>query len=301
MSFFFEVLIGGLLSGVMYSLVALGFVLIYKASGVFNFAQGAMVFFAALTFVGFAGARAAACGSPCRLTLVVMVRRSASPSSASCCGRWSTSRRSRCSWRRSASPSSSRASRSCCGAPTCARSTSASQDEPLQWLLDRLGHRRSRKFDLIAAGVAAVLVAALALCSSADPDRPRAARRGRRSPGRARGRHSAAADLGHRVGGGRLRRAGRRAAVGRAQRRAVRADLRRAEGAAGADPRRLRLDAGRDRRRPDHRRVGEAGRGLSRPDGRRRHRRLVPVRAGARCSCWCGPKACSAKRSSGAI
>ena len=53
MSFFFEVLIGGLLSGVMYSLVALGFVLIYKASGVFNFAQGAMVFFAALTFVGF--------------------------------------------------------------------------------------------------------------------------------------------------------------------------------------------------------------------------------------------------------
>ena len=52
MSFFFEVLIGGLLAGVMYSLVALGFVLIYKASGVFNFAQGAMVFFAALTYVG---------------------------------------------------------------------------------------------------------------------------------------------------------------------------------------------------------------------------------------------------------
>lgn len=51
-NFFFEVLIGGLLSGVMYTLVALGFVLIYKASGVFNFAQGAMVFFAALTCVG---------------------------------------------------------------------------------------------------------------------------------------------------------------------------------------------------------------------------------------------------------
>jgi branched-chain amino acid transport system permease protein len=51
--FFMEVLVGGLLSGVMYALVALGFVLIYKASGVFNFAQGAMVFFAALTFVGF--------------------------------------------------------------------------------------------------------------------------------------------------------------------------------------------------------------------------------------------------------
>ncbi|WP_374265658.1 branched-chain amino acid ABC transporter permease [Zoogloea sp.] len=51
MDFFLEVLIGGLLSGVMYSLVAIGFVLIYKASGVFNFAQGAMVLFAALTFV----------------------------------------------------------------------------------------------------------------------------------------------------------------------------------------------------------------------------------------------------------
>jgi branched-chain amino acid transport system permease protein len=50
--FLLEVIIGGLLTGVMYSLVALGFVLIYKASGVFNFAQGTMVLFAALTFVG---------------------------------------------------------------------------------------------------------------------------------------------------------------------------------------------------------------------------------------------------------
>ncbi len=52
MQFFLEILIGGLLSGVMYSLVALGFVLIFKASGVFNFAQGAMVYFAALSVVG---------------------------------------------------------------------------------------------------------------------------------------------------------------------------------------------------------------------------------------------------------
>ncbi|MBO6834999.1 MAG: branched-chain amino acid ABC transporter permease [Alphaproteobacteria bacterium] len=51
--FFFEVLIGGLMAGVMYSLVALGFVLIFKASSVFNFAQGVMVLFAALNFVGF--------------------------------------------------------------------------------------------------------------------------------------------------------------------------------------------------------------------------------------------------------
>jgi branched-chain amino acid transport system permease protein len=50
-SFFLEVLVGGLLAGVMYAMVALGFVLIYKESGVFNFSQGAMVLFAALTFV----------------------------------------------------------------------------------------------------------------------------------------------------------------------------------------------------------------------------------------------------------
>ena len=50
--FFLEVVISGVLAGVMYSLVALGFVLIFKASGVFNFAQGAMVLFAALTLVG---------------------------------------------------------------------------------------------------------------------------------------------------------------------------------------------------------------------------------------------------------
>jgi branched-chain amino acid transport system permease protein len=46
--FYVEVLLGGLMTGVLYSLVALGFVLIFKASGVFNFAQGAMVLFAAL-------------------------------------------------------------------------------------------------------------------------------------------------------------------------------------------------------------------------------------------------------------
>src|SRR6266704_1281864 len=50
--FLIEVLIGGIAAGLMYSLVALGFVLIFKASGVFNFAQGVMVLFSALTLVG---------------------------------------------------------------------------------------------------------------------------------------------------------------------------------------------------------------------------------------------------------
>ncbi|MHA7852310.1 branched-chain amino acid ABC transporter permease [Roseovarius sp.] len=47
-----EVLLNGLMAGVLYALVALGFVLIYKASGIFNFAQGVMALFAALTLVG---------------------------------------------------------------------------------------------------------------------------------------------------------------------------------------------------------------------------------------------------------
>jgi branched-chain amino acid transport system permease protein len=66
--FFSEVVIVGLLTGVMYSLVALGFVLIFKASGVFNFAQGVMVLFAALTLVGLMEH-----GAPVWLALIVTV------------------------------------------------------------------------------------------------------------------------------------------------------------------------------------------------------------------------------------
>ena len=73
LTFFFEVLIGGLLSGVMYALVAIGFVLIYKASGVFNFAQGAMVFFAALTCVGMIDKFGISIWLAIPMTMVVMV------------------------------------------------------------------------------------------------------------------------------------------------------------------------------------------------------------------------------------
>ncbi|MDQ6683930.1 MAG: branched-chain amino acid ABC transporter permease, partial [Pseudomonadota bacterium] len=54
MGFFIETLLGGLMAGMLYALIALGFVLIFKASGVFNFAQGAMVLFAALAMARFA-------------------------------------------------------------------------------------------------------------------------------------------------------------------------------------------------------------------------------------------------------
>jgi branched-chain amino acid transport system permease protein len=66
-SFFIEVLVGGLLSGVMYSLVAIGFVLIYKTSGVLNFAQGPLLLFAALTYVSFVER-----GVPAPLSLVIV-------------------------------------------------------------------------------------------------------------------------------------------------------------------------------------------------------------------------------------
>jgi branched-chain amino acid transport system permease protein len=72
MQFFIEVTLGGFLSGVMYTLVALGFVLIYKASGVFNFAQGAMVLFAALTFVSLTE-RGLGSGLSFGITLAVML------------------------------------------------------------------------------------------------------------------------------------------------------------------------------------------------------------------------------------
>ena len=96
-NFFFEVLIGGLLSGVMYALVAIGFVLIYKASGVFNFAQGAMVFFAALTCVGIMDKFGLSLWLAIPLTMVTMIVLGMAIEK-SCCDPSSTSPKSRCSW-----------------------------------------------------------------------------------------------------------------------------------------------------------------------------------------------------------
>ena len=104
-----ETLIGGLLTGVLYSLVALGFVLIFKASGVFNFAQGAMVLFAALSLARLSE-------WSCRLPLALALSRSlimialAYAIERLVLRRWSTRTASSCSWRRSASPISSKAS-----------------------------------------------------------------------------------------------------------------------------------------------------------------------------------------------
>jgi len=160
MQFFFEVLIGGLLAGVMYSLVALGFVLIYKASGVFNFAQGAMVFFAALTTVGFiskgapfwlAAALALAAMVALaflteRLVLRPLVNQPQITLFMATIGlSFLIEGIAQLTW----------------GAQVHALDLGIA-DEPIEWLMDRAGMNISR-FDLVASGIAAGLVAVLAV------------------------------------------------------------------------------------------------------------------------------------------
>jgi branched-chain amino acid transport system permease protein len=160
MQFFFEVLIGGLLSGVMYSLVALGFVLIYKASGVFNFAQGSMVFFAALTFVGLME-HGLSFGVALVATLLVMIllglliekfvlrplvnQPQISLFMATIGLSFLIEGLAQLLW----------------GANVRGLDIGI-QDEPLAWIADATGVNVS-KFDLAAAGIAAVLVTMLAL------------------------------------------------------------------------------------------------------------------------------------------
>src|SRR6478735_6791740 len=159
-SFFFEVLIGGLLSGVMYSLVALGFVLIYKASGVFNFAQGSLVFFAALTFVGLTE-HGLSFGVALAVTLAVMIvlgllierlvlrplvnQPQISLFMATIGLSFFIEGLAQLLW----------------GANVRGLELGI-QDEPIKWLSDVAGINVS-KFDLVAAGIAAVLVAGLGL------------------------------------------------------------------------------------------------------------------------------------------
>ena len=160
LSFVFEVAIGGLLSGVMYSLVALGFVLIYKASGVFNFAQGSLVFFAALTFVGLTE-HGLSFPVALLVTLAVMViagllierlvlrplvnQPQISLFMATIGLSFFIEGLAQLAW----------------GANVRGLDLGI-QDEPIAWIADRTGINIS-KFDLMAAAIAAVLVTALGL------------------------------------------------------------------------------------------------------------------------------------------
>ena len=160
MQFFLEVLIGGLLAGVMYSLVALGFVLIYKASGVFNFAQGSMVFFAAATVVGFAemGVPFWAAVALAAATMVVLAfftervvlrplvnQPQIALFMATIGLSFLVEGTAQLVW----------------GAQVHALDLGVA-DEPIEWILDKAGMSIS-KFDLMASGIAAALVAVLAV------------------------------------------------------------------------------------------------------------------------------------------
>ena len=159
MQFFFEVLIGGLLSGVMYSLVALGFVLIYKASGVFNFAQGTMVFFAALTFVGLTE-HGLGFWMAIPATLVVMVLLGLVIERAVLRPLVNQPQISLFMAAIGLSFLLEGVAQIVWGS-TVRGLDIGIQDEPIQWISDQLGLNVS-KFDLAAAAIAAVLVAVLA-------------------------------------------------------------------------------------------------------------------------------------------
>ena len=104
MGFFLETLFGGLMAGMLYSLVALGFVLIFKASGVFNFAQGAMVLFAALAMARFAEwiPQWTGIDSPCLANVLAFVVAALIMFAVAwlierwCCATWSTRKAPRC-------------------------------------------------------------------------------------------------------------------------------------------------------------------------------------------------------------
>ena len=304
-----EVVINGLMVGVLYSLVALGFVLIFKASGIFNYAQGVMALFAALTLVGlqegqvpFAHLIAAVTGrevshfgwtlpavaalvltAGVMVLLAVLVERlvlrhlvNQEPIilfMATIGLAYFLEGFGDLMW----------------GADVRAVDVGLPQGgslwfeelskgwaaDPDYWgmYIDRL--------DVVAGVVAAVLVAGLTLFSQYT-------RTGRALRAVADD-HQAALSVGISLrtiwvitwsiaghGG-----AGRRGDVGGEDRGAVLAVADRAEGAAGADPRRLHLDPGGDRRRADHRRRREGVRVLDRADDRRGDGELVRLRAGA--------------------
>ncbi len=192
--FFIEVLVGGLLSGVMYSLVAIGFVLIYKTSGVLNFAQGAMVLFAALTFVSLVE-RGLPFAARARRHLRGHGRCSASASSARCCGRWSTAADHPVHG--DARPLLGHRGR---GAAPLGHPGARARPRHRRHAVR--GRRRLHldQFDLVAARDRRRHGRGPHRLLPLDPHRPRLPRRRRRPVRRARGRPAPAADLGARSG-----------------------------------------------------------------------------------------------------
>ena len=285
-----EVLIGGLLSGVLYSLVALGFVLIFKASGVFNFAQGAMVLLAGLALVRSLDFLVAK-GLPFWAAVILGLLFAAAIMALTA---WIIER---FVLGPLVNQDGLTLFMATIGITFVLEGVSqmifGAEIYPLKlfptdaWFLFESvfpGGILLNKLDVWGGLIAGVLVAGLALFFQHT------------KTGRAlravADDHAAAQSVGipisldlvHGVAGRRPGGARRRDGVGHQARRAVLDHVPRAQGAAGPDHRRLHLGAGRDHRRADRRRRREARRGLSRSVHGRRHRILVRLRAGA---AWC--------------
>jgi hypothetical protein len=283
--FYVEVLLGGLMSGVLYGLVALGFVLIFKASGVFNFAQGAMVLFAALSvarmaevmplavaFVLAVGVMAIFAWLVERLVLRHLVNQDAVVLLMATLGiTYFLDGFGQTVW----------------GSDIYQINTGLPKTPVLVFENIFQGGILVNTEDFVAAAVAGLLVLGLAIFFQKNPDRTRPACGGRRPSGCPVDRHSAEPHLGHRVDGGRCGGDRRRHGLGLEDRRAVLNLAGRVEGAAGRHPGRLYVGARRDHRRAHHRGRREVRRSVLRADpgaavqpGRRRHRKLVRLHAG---------------------
>ena len=295
---FVQTLWEGMVGGVLYALIALGFVLIFKASGVFNFAQGIMVVFAALTLVGLYNA-----GVPAflalGLTIAVMFALAFAVERA--------------------------VLRPLVNQPDIILFMATFGltyfligfgefvfgGEPKVMITEQLylpkgtitykalgGIISLQKLDIAAAVIASVMVAGARGLLLEDTHWARAARGCRQPFGGAFRRYFARADLGDRVVCGGPGGAGDRHHVGRALGRFLRPRCHRAQGAAGAYPRRADIHSWRYRRRSDHRHRREAVGILLGPADRRRHRCVVRFCASRWCSCCSGRRACSANASS---
>ena len=281
----------GAVAGVLYALIALGFVLIFKASGVFNFAQGIMVVFAGLTLVGtyeLLGRTINLTGMPAAyialfVTLGVMALLAMAVERVVLrplvnqpdiilfmatfgltylligLGESIFGGNPKIMIAEPARPAARR-----------------DRPEHPRWPRDAAEdrHRGRRDRDADDHRPRGLL--------PEDAHRPRAARGGRQPQGGPLRRHLAEPDLGDRLVRGRRRRAGHRHHVGRALRRLLRAADDRAEGPARAHPRRLHLGARRHRRRAHHRHRREDRRVLLGSAARRRHRELARLRHRAR-------------------
>jgi hypothetical protein len=283
--YFIEVTTGGLLAGIMYSLVALGFVLIFKASGIFNFAQGVMALFAALTLVGLMEKLGVPAWVAIVMTIGVMIVLA-----------WLIER---LVLQHLVNQDPIILFMATIGLAYVLEGVGdlmwgsdvkvlnvGLPDGAVDWMFD-LGIYVT-KLELVAAATAATMVAVLAVffqktrILSENADRPGPARRGGRPSGRAVGRHFVAHHMGHRLVGLRHRGAGCWHHVGEQFRRSVFAVIDRAEGASSTDSWGFHLYPRRHSRRIDYRRRREMGGNLSRRLYRPRHRELVRLCAGAR-------------------